>query len=693
MFVSRLRGVMRASALASCLVSSSLLAGAEPTEEIVIKGQLSSAADVFVATPTRAAPNLPDTAELMQLVPGGDVASNGPLSGQLQYRGLTGDRIATRIDGMPVDPGGPNLMDPPLHYAPRPLLDALEVDLGIPSVSRGSETLGGFANARLKRSEFTDGSEYEYGGDLEISGRTVDSAFGGGGLLSVANERHRLHLLGSHEFGRNYRAGEGVVVPSQFRRTQIGAGYGLRLEPVELGIDYRYDDTGPTGTPALPMDIALFQTDLLRGDGRFALGPAEVEVAAFWSEIDHEMNNFGLRGPPPPAMLRRARAHADGAGWDLRGSLPLLGGELRAGTDGYLTSHDMRITNPTAAAFFIENFNDVHRDRYGLFAEWIVPVSWLDLELGVRYTHVASRAGEVDSTPSQLLPPPMRLRDQFNAADRRVGDDLVDVVARIAVTPLEGLRLQLSGARKMRAPSYLERYAWLPLEVSGGLADGHNYVGQIGLEPEKSYEVEGGIEWRWNGLYLSPRAFYRQIDDYIQGTPSTDSDVITVSTLNGDPDPLVFSNVGAQLFGIDAGYGLKLPFDLQIDGTIGWVRGKRRDIVDDLYRIAPVQGRTTLSWNPAFGSVGIEGLYAGRQSHVSVTNGETPTDGWAILNLFASWRPWEGLALAVGLDNMLDEPYADHLAGTNRVASSAAAVGDKVPAPGRSFWARVHGTF
>jgi iron complex outermembrane receptor protein len=349
----------------------------------------------------------------------------------------------------------------------------------------------------------------------------------------------------------------------------------------------------------------------------------------------------------------------------------------------------MHIFNPNDAAFFVDNFDDVHRDLYGVFAQWrgqLLEV--FDLEVGARYTRVEMDAGTVDALPAQLLPPPMMLRDEFNASDRSQSDDHFDWVVKLAYQPLEELRLLVEGARKTRSPDYIERYAWLPLEVSAGLADGHNYVGQVGLDPEVVHEVGGGLDLRWWRIYLSPRAFCRWVDHYIQGVPSADPRVIAVSTLNGDPNPLVFDNVDAKLYGVDTEYGLALPWGFQLDGTLSWVRGKRRDIHDDLYRIAPLHGRTTFSYRAERWSAGIEGVYAARQSDVSKTNGETPTSGWGIMNLFASYSPWDPLVLTAGITNVLDDGYRMHLAGVNRVANSGVALGQKIPGAGRNVFAR-----
>ena len=62
-----------------------------------------------------------DSSGLVARLPGGARVDNGGLSGQVQYRGLFGERVLVRINGQRFHTGGPNAMDPPLHYAPMPL--------------------------------------------------------------------------------------------------------------------------------------------------------------------------------------------------------------------------------------------------------------------------------------------------------------------------------------------------------------------------------------------------------------------------------------------------------------------------------------------------------------------------------------------------------------------------------------------
>jgi iron complex outermembrane receptor protein len=393
------------------------------------------------------------------------------------------------------------------------------------------------------------------------------------------------------------------------------------------------------------------------------------------------MDNFSVRPPPIGSMPSRlARASGSNLGYSTAADFSVWQGALSVGVDGNVTRHDMQVFDPDNALFFVDNFNDVRRDRHGAFAEWRgSPFDHWQLEIGARYTRIESDAGPVDALPAQSPGPVRDLRDAFNAAERRQSDDLFDWLVRLAFSPGDSFRAELAIARKMRAPYYVERYAWLPLEVTAGLADGRNYVGDIDLDPELSHEVEGGVRWRGRWISLAPRAFYRRVDDYIQG----------VKIAPPQNDPLRFSNVDAVFYGVDVEYSLPLPLDFGLDGILSYVRGERRDVDDDLYRIAPLRGRTALRYRRGGWSAGIEGVYAARQRNVSAENDEAETPGYGILNLFFHWEPGAGLGIGVGVDNVLDAFYQDHLYGTNRVRNSAVAVGERLPGSGRSFFGSI----
>ena len=214
-------------------------------------------------------------------------------------------------------------------------------------------------------------------------------------------------------------------------------------------------------------------------------------------------------------------------------------------------------------------------------------------------------------------------------------------------------------------------------------------MGDVALDAETSHQLELGLEWRRADAYLAPRAFYYRIDDYIQGVPATDPVVRMVSAANGHPTPLRFANVEAEIYGLDAEAGAALGRRWRLHGVLSVVRGARRDIDDNLYRIAPPNLTLALTHHRPRWSLTAESvLYAG-QERVADSNDEQETGGYGLLNLSGRYRTAGGVELTAGVANLLDKAYAPHLNGPNRVVDSDVPVGARIPGRGRSVYAGV----
>ena len=634
----------------------------------------------------------PGTAELLKQVPGADVNFNGSLTGIAQYRGLFGNRLNLLVDGVYTNSACPNEMEPPLHYIALPRLDSLEIVRGIAPVSSGLETLGGTIRAQPKTLPFGAAKPFEFHGYVDATGHTVDDGYSVGGAVGFANRHHKLYAGASRDQGGDTRFGGGTIRGSAYERNAYDVAYGFQSGEQALGLSYLRNETEESGTPALPMDIIFVDTNIAKGEFETQWGGISLTSLIAYTDVDHLMDNFSLR--PSPLRQRFSRAESRGWSYKLTGSRALALGELVIGADGNLTYEDATIFDPNNADFFVDNFNDVERNRYGFFAEWRAQLAkrWSS-ELGLRYTRVDMDAGPVDATSAQAMAAPRILRDRFNGAERNQGNNNVDWVTQLSYRALDEIAIELGVARKTRSPSYQERYLWLPLESTGGLADGNNYVGTIDLDPEVSHQVELGVDWRTSRFYLAPRGFYRRVADYIQGTPVTDALVIAVSTANGDATPLQFNNVDAEFYGVDIDWGVTLTEYWHVGGIMSYVRGKRRDINDDLYRIAPLNATLALTYERPQWFATVEGMFYDEQDRVSLTNDETPSSGYGLLNLFGEISLWQTThataTLRAGLSNVLDTTYRPHLNGINRVRESDVGLGERLPGSGRNLFANL----
>ena len=94
---------------------------------VVVTGHSNSTETETQMTPDYLPLEGPDITHLLARTPGGARIGNGALSGQVQYRGLFGERLNVRVDGQRFASGGPGLMDPVFHYAPAPLLSLIHI--------------------------------------------------------------------------------------------------------------------------------------------------------------------------------------------------------------------------------------------------------------------------------------------------------------------------------------------------------------------------------------------------------------------------------------------------------------------------------------------------------------------------------------------------------------------------------------
>jgi iron complex outermembrane receptor protein len=305
-------------------------------------------------------------------------------------------------------------------------------------------------------------------------------------------------------------------------------------------------------------------------------------------------------------------------------------------------------------------------------------------------------ADPVNATPAMMMPPATELRDAFNAADRDQTDHNVDAVARLWYDASDELALYAGLARKTRSPSYQERYLWLPLQVTGGLADGRTFTGKLELDPELAHEIELGLDLNNEHLTLSPRLFYREVDDYIQGVPTPVSEALMFVAMMDPsaPEPLQFDNVEARQWGFDMDWRLQLTGNWVLRGLVNYVRGECDDSDDKLYRIAPFNTTVVLDYSGSNWCVNLESVYYAEQDQVSETNGELPTDDYALVNISTWWQLRSSLRLVAGVDNPLDEDFESHLSGLNRVDGNAdLARGERLPGYGINGFVRVDYSF
>lgn len=616
-----------------------------------------------------------DASALLEAVPGAAVVRNGAQTGIVELRGLFNERVKIVVDGLAITPACPNHMDPPLHYLTAEALDSIEVLPGVTPVSQGGDSIAGTVIANSAPAAFGADATFSTFGRVSGGYHGADSGTRALAEAGVHDRDLSVRYRGERLSGQDLNTPLGEVRDSGYNLMRQEAALATRVAGGVLRVDAGRHETWDTGTPALPMDIVSDVADKVALGYEGGNTSNALELRAWQHRIEHLMDNYSLR--PATGMRMAAPTTSEDRGVRL-GSRRTRGAEVyRLGVESFWNDFDGYQRNVASSAVQ-DLFRDARRDRLGAYGEWqsVWGERW-QTQLGARVDRVQSDAGNIVS----YFPANATFAAAFNAADHDIRDTDVEWAAQARYAASRQTSIELGLARKVRAPSLLERYLWSPSNASAGQADGRSYLGNLALTPEVSHQLNLGAVWQGDGRRVVLNAFYNSVRDYIQGTPHA-----TLTDASGLP-VLQYQNIGqAVLYGVDGNASLRVSETWRLTGTLGWVRGENRDNGDNLYRLAPLHADLAAEYRMDRWTHTLQWHLAASQTHVAAYNGETETPGYGVAHLRTRYRMSERASVAAGIENLFDKRYADALSGANRVSGGALPVGERIPGAGRAFY-------
>jgi iron complex outermembrane receptor protein len=631
-----------------------------------------------------------DYRDSLQRLPGIAINGNGPITAIPQYRGLFGDRLAISIDGAPIDGAGPNAMDSPLSHLVAKPATQLTFYRGIAPVTAGVETIGGAVKVQTNLSQrFSEQPNLSAG--LQLGANNQGNAKHYNGHIGYAADNAFLSINGLKQQRDRVEDGRGSEVPNSFYdRSGFGTELGYRNEQHQLHGVYQQINTNDSGTPALAMDIKFIDATWYRLHYTYSHPEAnssdtKIHLKAYGNSNQHGMNNYEHR--PINSMMQARLNSVDSIARGYTGSWQQNFdiGMLTAGVGWHNNIQDSVITNPLMGSLQIRNFNQVERTRKSTYLEWLTEVQDVALTFGSRFTSVDMQAGDVANSMAMMNPNLATLVNRFNQADRELKFSFMDLTAHAQGVFNETWQWQAAIAQKNRAPSYTELYVWLPLGISAGLADGFNYLGNLNLREETAKQIDLGLTYTGDGMSIAPRIFYQSIQDYIVGSPSDDGLANMISNMMSGTVPMQWQNTDASIWGADILMNTQLTDSTDLAMTASWVRGKRDDLNQPLYRIAPASLITQVNWQNEKLTVSIESQLHAAQHQVSQLQNESSSTGAGIINLSTQYRFNPNITVALSAKNVFDKAYQTHLGGVNRVANTDVPVGERLYETGREL--------
>ncbi len=669
-----------------------------------------------------------DSASLLSDLPGISINQTGGISSLPSIRGMADDRLRIKLDGMDLISTCPNHMNPPMSYISPSNIEQIDVFAGITPVSVGGDSIGGSIVIESTNPSFANPGETISKGEIGGYYRSNNRATGVNLNAEYANEDVNVNYSGSWSQADNYRAGDGFKtftasgrpgisidvdeVASTAYQTQdhtLGLAYltGVGLFEMKLGYQHMPEQLYPNQRMDL-LDNEQKRANLA-WTRKYDWG--KLQARAYYEAVYHFMN-FG-----PDKRLQYGTAFgmpmfSDSYtyGYNLKAEYSLTDSDVLKIGGEYIT-YDLEDYWPASGTGVMSpntflNINDGERDRLAFFAEWESQINehWLT-SLGLRYEHVMSDAGDVQGYSDNNATGPVthnmqRDSDAFNASDRDISDDNIDLTALAQYHHNDSLEIAMGLARKVRSPNLYERYTWSTFAMATVMnnlyGDGNGYIGNVNLDPEKAYtaSVTFDVHAANRDWEIQATPYYTHVEDYIDAAKGA---VFVANQFN----ILNFVNQSARITGVDLAGRMNLGSNAygywDLLAKLSYTDGENRDTGDNLYNIMPLNGKLTLKQQHKGWNNSLEWVMVSQKDDVNEVRNEIETAGYSLFNLRLS-HGWQEVQVDMGIENILDHFYNLPTGGTYTGQGSTMQIngipwGIAVPGMGRSFYAGLKFSF
>ncbi|MBK6511736.1 MAG: TonB-dependent receptor plug domain-containing protein [Haliea sp.] len=720
------------------IVSVPLSAQAQATGDRTMEEIVVSASGIRHSPVTPLTAGTSDTASLLRNIPGVDLRSAGGVSSIPGIRGLSGDRVRTKLDGMDLISSCANHMNPPLSYIDPSNVDTVDVVAGITPVSVGGDSIGGTIIVNSAAPEFASSDEANLiRGEGETFYRSNGDGYGGNVSATLASKLLSLNYDGATAQADNYKAGNDFKPAGPAAKDrgflpgdEVGSTYydstnqfmsvGLQHENHLADVKVRYQHISEQGFPNQRMDMTDNKSHSINLGDKATFDWGVLESRVYYEKTRHSMN-FGQD---------KQFMYGDVPGMPMETEGKNIGATIKAGT--LLSSRDILRTGLEYQAYRLddwwppsgtgmmmspntfENINDGTRDRYAIFGEWESRWSgqWTTV-LGARAELVRMNTGDVQGYSNTngmgmgmgMVHNYLAESTAFNERNRRRTDENVDVTALARYTPDANQTYEAGVARKTRSPNLYERYSWstsgmsmLMVNLAG---DGNGYVGNLDLEPEVANTISATANWHdarrasWE-VEITPYLTY--VDDFIDAKRCVSNTPACGPANQSATDAFVylqFVNQNARLHGVDvSGSYLALQHvdfgRFTVSGVVGYTSGENRKTNDNLYNIMPLNAKLSLEQRVGNWTNVVEAQFVADKDNVSAVRNEIQTGSYNVYSLRSSYE-WKQFRVDVGVENLTDEFYDLPLGGAYvgqgmTMSGTGVPWGIAVPGMGRSIY-------
>lgn len=617
--------------------------------------------------PTQPIPAV-DGAAYLQSIVGFNQIKNGGANGDVTFRGMFGSRIKILTDGTENLGACPSRMDNPTSYISPESYDKITVIKG-PQTVQYAHT-GSAATVIFERESEKLTSEKPYRGQASVMvgsyGRLDHNV-----ETAVGDETKYVRLNANRSVADSYQDGAGHTVPSDWEKWNADLAFGwtpnedtwVELKGGKSDGEAVYAGRSMDGSKFARESLGLHVekkniSDVIK----------QVEAQVDYSYNDHVMDNFRLRTPPTTTMTMHGMSMTVPNKMEMEVTRRTLNVRaamtsewdkvsLITGIDSQQNKHGgnmIMYAMPSMNSPFATNMKF---ESYGAFGELSYQLSDQNkLVTGARIDQTQIDNLKTDTERKETLPSGfIRLESQF--ADQ--------------------LKTYAGLGYVERVPDYWELFSTQYYQT--GTTFDH-------LNNEKTTQFDAGYQYEQGAFKSWASVYAGLIQDYIlvSYTPTGSKGKLEAKS----------RNVDATIAGAEAGISYQLTDQIQADVSAMYAWGENTTDHRALPQIAPLEGRFNLRYVQDKYNLGLLWRVVAAQDRTSYREGNIigydveDSKGFGTLSLNGTYNLQKGVDLSVGMDNVFNKNYAEHL---NKLGSSGFgyAATEQFNNIGRNYWARI----
>ena len=626
--------------------------------------------------PTQPIPAV-DGAAYLQSIVGFNQIKNGGANGDVTFRGMFGSRIKILSDGTENLGACPARMDAPTSYIQPESYDRISVVKGPQTVQYANT--GSAATVIFERKKPQLSNDKNYLGQASV-------LIGSFGRLdhnietAVGDEKKYIRLNANRSESNSYEDGDGNTVPSAWKRWNTDLALGWTPDE-DTWIEFTGGKAdGEAEYAGRSMDGSQFARESLglRFEKKNLTDVIKkIEGQINYSYNDHVMDNFRLRTPPIEEMNH--------------------GGMM------------MEMANPSEMQVTRRTLNS----RLAMTSEW----DKLSLITGID----SQQNHHAGSMKSMMMNMPLTTNMKFNSYGA-FGEltyqfnDAYKLVTGARIDQVKIDALQLNDERKETLPSTFIRLENQYPEHNAKSYIGLGYVERVpdywelfstahgntgmskptfnDLDTEKTLQLDMGYQQEHGALNTWVSAYAGLVNDFILLSYHNHPTTGMGGHSHGSSFSAGAKNVDAVIAGAEAGIGYQFTDAIQADISTMYAWGEISDNNDPLPQIAPLEGRFNLRYVQDKYSLGLLWRAVAKQDRINLNKGNIvgydigESKGFSTLALNATYKVMNDVDFAVGIDNVLDKTYTEHL---NKLGVGVdGQVGtEQFNNTGRNYWARI----